>query len=128
MNKKDIQNDEDIRTLVHSFYEKVQDDKRLGYIFNDFADVDWNHHLPRMISFWSNILFQTGKYKGRPFRQHLPLPLEMDDFRIWLTLFKNTVDELFEGEKAEYAKEMASKIAATFSIRMEMAGKFESKS
>ncbi|MEX2457098.1 MAG: group III truncated hemoglobin, partial [Balneolaceae bacterium] len=74
--------------------------------------------------FWSNLMFQTGRYKGRPFRQHLPLPIQQEDFIRWLSLFRETVDEHFEGEKADYAKEMASKIASAFSIRMKMEGKF----
>lgn len=120
----DITNDSDVKNLVHAFYDKVQQDERLGYIFNDHADVDWDHHLPRMVDFWSNLLFQTGRYKGRPFRQHLPLPIQQEDFLRWLSLFKETVDEHFEGERADHAKEMASKIAASFSLRMEMDGKF----
>lgn len=57
---KDIQNDQDVEHLVYSFYEKVCDGDRLGYIFNKVAQVDWNEHLPQMIPFWSNFLFQTG--------------------------------------------------------------------
>lgn len=122
----DIRNDKDIKTLVHTFYDRVQEDERLGYIFDDVAEVDWEKHLPNMVDFWSNILFQTGRYNGRPFRQHMPLPIEKMDFGRWYSLFEETVDELFEGEKAEYAKEMAGKIASSFSVRMEMDGKFES--
>jgi len=121
----DIRNDEDIRTMVHAFYNKVQDDERLGPIFNDVARVNWDTHLPKMVDFWSNLLFQTGRYKGRPFRQHLPLPIEKMDFQRWYNLFEATVDEHFDGEKADYAKEMAGKIASSFSIRMQMEGKFE---
>lgn len=120
----DIRDDKDIKTLVHAFYDKVQRDERLGYIFIDFAEVNWDEHLPNMVDFWSNILFHTGRYEGRPFRQHLPLPIEKKDFISWLNLFEETVDEYFEGEKADYAKEMANKIASSFSIRMEMEGKF----
>jgi hemoglobin len=124
INPKDIKNDEDIKTLVYAFYDKVKQDVRLSYIFNDFAGVDWGHHLPRMVDFWSNLLFQNGRYNGRPFRKHLPLPVKKDDFRRWLFLFKETVDDHFEGSKADHAKEMASKIASSFMIRMEMDGKF----
>ncbi len=122
---KELKTDEDVKVLVHAFYDEVQHDERLGYIFNEFADVDWDHHLPRMVDFWSNLLFQTHRYKGRPFRQHLPLPIQEGDFERWLSLFKETVDEHFEGQKAEHAKDMASKIASSFSIRLEMKGKFE---
>lgn len=121
----DIRNDEDVRELVHTFYGKVQEDERLGYIFNEFAEVDWDSHLPKMVDFWSNLLFQTGRYKGRPFRQHIPLPIQKEDFSLWFGLFESTVDELFEGEKASYAKEMAAKIASSFALRMEMDGKFD---
>lgn len=122
---QDIQNDDDIKTLVHAFYDRVQEDDRLGHIFNDVAEVNWDKHLPNMVDFWSNILFQTRRYKGRPYRQHLPLPIEKIDFGRWYDLFVDTVDQHFEGENAEYAKEMAGKIASSFSVRMEMDGKFE---
>lgn len=125
MAKHDIRHDNDVGELVYTFYGKVQKDERLGYIFNDFADVEWNQHLPKMVDFWSNLLFQTGRYKGKPFRQHLPLPIEKEDFSRWLGLFETTVDELFEGERASYAKEMAGKVAASFALRMEMDGKFD---
>ena len=121
----DIRNDSDITLLVEAFYEKVQQDERLGYIFNDYAGVNWDTHLPNMVDFWSKLLLQTSRYKGRPFRQHLPLPIKKEDFGRWYGLFKETVDEHFVGEKAEYAKEMAGKIAASFVIRLEMEGKFE---
>lgn len=120
----DIRNDADIKKLVHAFYSKVEQDERLGYIFNDIADVDWDHHLPKMVDFWSNLLFQTRRYEGRPLRKHMPLPIKPDDFHRWLALFYETVDEHFTGEKAEHAKEMAAKIASTFSVRMQAAGKF----
>jgi hemoglobin len=122
---QDICTDGDIEKLVHRFYAKVQQDDRLGYIFNDFAHVNWDTHLPKMVDFWSNLLFRTGRYSGRPFRQHLPLPVQKEDFHRWYSLFEQTVDEHFSGENAELAKELAAKIASAFSVRMEMAGKFK---
>ncbi len=122
---QDIRNDNDIETLVHAFYDRVQEHERLGYIFNDVAEVDWDKHLPNMVNFWSNVLFRTQRYEGRPYRQHVSLPIEKMDFERWYKLFVDTVDQHFEGEKAEYAKEMAGKIASSFSVRMEMDGEFE---
>lgn len=116
--KTDIENHKDVEQLVHSFYDKVQQDDRLNYIFNDFAKVHWVSHLPKMVDFWSNLLFQTGRYKGHPFRQHVSLPIEYGDFERWVLLFEQTVNELFEGKKAELAKELAGKIASSFSIRL----------
>ncbi|MDZ7716815.1 MAG: group III truncated hemoglobin [Balneolaceae bacterium] len=120
----DIRNDKDIKKLVYVFYDKVEQDKRLGYIFNDIAGIEWETHLPKMVDFWSNILFRTGRYRGKPFRKHMPLPIQRSDFDIWYGLWTETVDELFKGERADQAKEMAAKIASSFIIRMEMEGKF----
>ena len=120
---QDIESEEDIKTLVHTFYTYVQKDERLGYIFNDFAKTDWDNHLPKMVDFWSNILFRTGRYKGRPFRQHLPLPLKLNDFERWVALFFNTVDLLFKGPRADQAKQMAYNIATSFASRMELIAK-----
>jgi hemoglobin len=120
----DIRNDEDLKKLVDTFYDKVKHDDRLGYIFNDVAKVNWDTHLPKMVSFWSNLLFDTGRYKGRPFRQHAPLPIIKTDFLRWYSLFVETVDALFTGEKADFIKDMAGRIASSFSLRMEMGGKY----
>ena len=122
---KDINDDNDIKKLVHTFYGNVQMDERLSYIFNDFAKVDWDKHLPNMVDFWSNLLFQTGRYDGQPFRKHLPLPVKESDFKRWYDLFEHTVDELFTGERADYTKELAGKIASSFAVRMSMEGNTE---
>lgn len=114
----DIQNQRDVEVLVHTFYKKIRNDDRLGYIFNDFAQVDWNKHLPKMIDFWSNLLFQTGRYTGRPYRQHIPLPIKEGDFDQWNRLFEETVDDLYMGEKANIAKQLARNIASSFELRM----------
>ncbi|PAU93265.1 sec-independent protein translocase TatC [Aliifodinibius salipaludis] len=124
----DIRDEEDITTLVHAFYAKIEDDERLGHIFNEVADVDWDEHLPKMVDFWSKMLFRTERYKGRPFREHLLLPIERDDFGRWVGLFTETVDEHFEGNRADYAKELAVNIANSFSTRMAMDGKFDQNS
>lgn len=118
----DIQSDQDVEILVHKFYEKIRSDERLGYIFNDIAEVDWDDHLPKMVDFWSNLLFQTGRYKGRPFRQHIPLPIKEGDFDRWYRLFEETVDNLYMGKKANLAKQLARNIASSFELRMEKDG------
>ncbi|MGM0506627.1 MAG: group III truncated hemoglobin [Bacteroidota bacterium] len=122
---QDIENDEDIRTLVYTFYDRIQDEERLGPIFNEVAKVDWDHHLPRMVDFWSNLIFQTRRFRGRPMQKHFPLPIRKSDFPRWVNLFHKTVDDLFAGERAEHAKRMASQIASTFAVRMAMADALE---
>src|SRR5437773_10341136 len=118
--KKDISNREDIQQLVNAFYEKVKRDELISYLFNDVAKVNWERHLPRMYDFWENIIFQTGSFTGNPMIAHVQLhqksPLNKAHFAQWQRLFLATVDELFEGEKAELAKQRAISIATMMQI------------
>jgi hemoglobin len=114
----DIKNIEDIILLVDRFYDKVNDDVLLSPIFNDYARVNWAEHLPVMYSFWSAVLFDTNTYKGQPFTSHIELPISTEHFHRWLDLFKETVDENFEGDKAEEAKEKADSIASIFQTKL----------
>jgi hemoglobin len=116
--KTDIATSEDIKTLVDSFYEKVQADDVIGYIFNDIVNVDWPHHLPRMYAFWEFLLLGNDTYRGNPMEVHQKLhqivPLTEVHFTRWLHLFHQTVDDLFEGLVAEDAKNRSSLIVSTW--------------
>lgn len=109
---------DDIILLVDAFYAKVNKDALLSPVFNDFAKIDWDAHLPVMYSFWSAVLFETNTYKGQPIAAHLKLPINKEHFTRWLELFKETVDENFQGEKAEIVKTRADSIAEIFQIRL----------
>ena len=120
--KKDISGPEDIRNLVDSFYEKVRRDPALGPIFNDIAQVDWEHHLPKMYAFWGNVLLQKGEYNGNPMATHLELnaltPLTKAHFDRWLQLFRETIDEHFEGDVAERARQRSLSIATIMQMKI----------
>ena len=113
--KKDIRTREDIIKLVDAFYEKVKVDDTIGYIFSDVAHTNWKSHLPRMYDFWENILFSTGNFEGNPMMAHKELnkKVQMDftHFNRWNILFKEIVDSLFKGEKAEEIKNRAMNIS-----------------
>lgn len=117
--KEDIKNEEDIKLLVDTFYDKVNQNTLLSAIFNDFAGVHWETHLPTMYRFWNGMLFGEGGYKGNPFEKHIPLPIDAKHFEKWLELFMQTVDELFEGNKADEAKQRANSIAYIFQTKLE---------
>jgi len=113
--KKDIENRADIELLVNTFYRKVIADKKLGYIFNDVALVNWSTHFMVMYNFWENVILFTGSYEGNPVNLHKHLhhiqPLDKTHFNRWNKLFVDTVNELFEGAKADLAKERALSIS-----------------
>jgi hemoglobin len=114
----DITTTEDIKTLVDSFYEKVNLDSLLAPVFNDFAKVDWEKHLPVMYKFWGSLLLGTMDYKGQPFPKHLILPIKAEHFKRWIEVFIKTVNENFQGQKAEEAKQRARNIAMVFQHKM----------
>ncbi|GAB3242042.1 group III truncated hemoglobin [Hymenobacter seoulensis] len=116
--RPDIQTEADVQLLVDTFYHKVNQDELLAPVFNGFAQVDWARHLPIMYDFWSSILLGTGRYRGRPFQKHLPLPVEAAHFQRWLTLFDATVTELFAGPTADEAQLRALNIATVFEHRL----------
>lgn len=113
---KDIAERKDIEQLVNCFYDKVKQDNVIGFIFNDVAKVDWPHHLPIMYNFWEMVLFGKGPYKGDPMTKHIQLnqkvELEATHFDRWKQLFFETIDENFEGDKANEAKLRAGNIAS----------------
>lgn len=115
---KDITSEEDVKTMVDTFYGKVNEDPILSPVFNDFAAVDWPHHLPKMYMFWNFLILGIPGYKGQPFPAHVPLPVSQEHFERWLSLFRQNIDEQFAGPNAEMAKSKAENIAMVFQYRL----------
>lgn len=111
----DISNKSDIILLVDKFYEKVNADELLAPVFKH---VDWPAHLPVMYNFWSSMLLGDSTYKGNPFQKHMDLAIKAAHFDRWLKLFSETVEENFEGIKAEETKNRARDIAAVFQYKL----------
>lgn len=118
--RHDIIQRQDIKALVDTFYEKVKADPLLGPVF---SHVDWPHHLPIMYDFWSSMLLGDQSYRGNPLQRHLHLAIDKNHFDQWLAIFKQTVDELFEGERADEVKMRAQAIAGMFQIKMGLMSK-----
>ncbi|WP_055443489.1 group III truncated hemoglobin [Lacinutrix himadriensis] len=119
MNKSDINTREDIFLLVSNFYEKVRAEETLGPFFNETIK-DWEAHLNHLTTFWETSLFMTRKleekYRGNPLEAHVKVDKQFNHtidnlhFGIWLNLWYQTLDELFEGEIADNAKRRARKM------------------
>jgi hemoglobin len=120
--KKDISSRSDIELLVDAFYAKVKQDELIGCIFTDIVKVNWEKHLPVMYSFFENMLFYTGSYTGNPMELHKHInqlfPLTAAHFTRWNLLFTSSVDELFNGEKAELVKQRAKSISTVMQIKI----------
>ena len=120
--KKDIASREDLLELVSNFYKKLLSDDSINYLFTDIAKIDLAHHLPLLVDFWDSVLFQSDTYHKNAMQPHINLhqksPLRAQHFETWLRYFNETVDELFEGEKAFLAKERALSIATVMRIKL----------
>ncbi len=123
MKKNDIKNREDVFLLVSSFYKKVRADKTLGPFFNDVIK-DWDEHLERLTTFWESSLFLKTKYYGNPLDAHVKVDKDNNysitelHFGIWLNLWYQTIEELFEGDYAENAKRRARKMGTFLYLKI----------
>lgn len=123
MNKKDIKNREDIFLLVSQFYGKVRKDQVLGPFFNATVK-DWEAHLQHLTTFWESSLFLKTKYYGNPLKAHIKVDEEHNNsitelhFGLWLNLWFQTIDELFEGDYAENAKRRARKMGTFLYLKI----------
>lgn len=121
--KKDIKTRDDVFLLVSSFYKKVRNDKVLAPFFNDVIK-DWDTHLERLTTFWESSLFLKTKYIGNPLEAHVKVDKTNDNsiselhFGLWLNLWYQTIDELFEGDYAENAKRRARKMGTFLYLKI----------
>ena len=117
--KNDITTIKDIKLLVNTFYDKIREDQLLKDIFNNKIEDRWPQHLEKMYTFWQTVLLEEHTYYGSPFLPHAKLPVDLVHFEKWLILFNTTVDNLFEGEKAERAKWQGQRMAEMFHSKIE---------
>jgi len=125
--KKDIETIADIRILVDTFYTNVREDKLIGPIFDRVIQDRWPEHLDKMYRFWQTVLLDEHTYFGGPFPPHAELPIKKEHFSAWLDLWRQTVNTLFEGDKAEEAKWRAEKMATMFLSKIEYYRRHASK-
>ena len=111
--------EEQLRSLVHSFYGKVREDSELGPVFNH-AISDWPHHLGKMVDFWSSVMLTTGRYKGNPMMMHLKhvARIRPDMFGRWLELWRETALELLDERGAAAVMAKAERIAESLQLGM----------
>lgn len=117
--KHDITTLSDIQFLVNTFYERVREDELIGPIFDRVVQDRWPEHLEKMYRFWQTVLLEEHTYSGSPFAPHIRLPIEKRHFDRWLSLFSETVEENFSGDKAQEAQWRAEKMAQMFQFKID---------
>ncbi len=93
--------EQQITTFVHAFYARVQTDAVLSPIFEARMSGTWEDHLPRMISFWSNILLGKPGFVGDPIGKHRAMDeITPAHFDHWLELFEKVLREVLPEQQA----------------------------
>lgn len=127
--KTDIEHPDQVEQMVQSFYEKVYKDELLGPIFRVVAGVRMEDHLPKMYVFWKHVILDVGKYEGNAYAVHHKLNrkqnLEKHHFQHWLKLFRENLDEHFEGPNVEKAMRAARGIGGSFQQRLALFPRIE---
>jgi hemoglobin len=124
---KDILNTDDLHLLVEDFYGKLLQDKSISYIFTDVVKIKLEEHLPILVTFWSQAIFDTGGYFNNLTQIHLDISekeyLTPELFAIWLKHFNTAVDENFIGTNSEKIKTQALSLATVMQIKINLNSK-----
>jgi hemoglobin len=113
--RRDIR-DEDLHETLTAFYAIIAVDPLL---LRYFEKVDMSLHMPRIVAFWSTLLFHTRSYSGNAFRPHLEMPgLSDEHFAFWVGTLERIVDARFTGPSASLMKELAHRIAYSMQLRL----------
>jgi hemoglobin len=109
--------EESLGLLVHRFYARVRKDPLIGPVFNRAID-DWPEHLEKLHAFWSSVMLTSGRYKGRPLPAHAKHADDIRDasFERWLSLWRQTTDEMFAAPIAAALQEKAGRIGQSLSL------------
>lgn len=103
--------------LIPAFYARVRADALLGPVFDE-AVSDWDHHLGRLIDFWSSVMLASGRYKGQPMAAHArhreTITPEM--FDRWLAVWREVTDEILPREAAQAMQLKAASIAESLKL------------
>ncbi|MBK5186858.1 MAG: group III truncated hemoglobin [Gemmatimonadaceae bacterium] len=112
---RDLQ-DGDLEPMMTAFYATLENDPLLAPYFET---LDMREHMPRIVAFWSTLLFHTRRYTGNAFRPHLEMPgLTAAHFARWVATLESTVDSRFAGPETRTMKELAHRIAYSMQLRL----------
>ena len=77
----DIAAHQDVEKLVDTFYSDVVNDALLAPFF---SEIDFEHHKPRMVHFWSFVLLDEPGYNTNIFDKHVKMALTKEALHQWV--------------------------------------------
>lgn len=114
--KRDLDSPEAISDFVESFYNQLLADEELGPIFVDTAQIELEHHLPKIKAFWRKLLLGEIGYNNHMMNIHRDVHQQQaftsQNFSRWLSFFESTLANSYEGPYTERARNVAHSIAS----------------
>jgi hemoglobin len=124
--KKDIGNREELEEFLRSFYKKAFADELIGKFFTEVVPLDLATHIPVIADFWEAIIFNKHSYKKNVMEVHRHIhdlsQIKKEHLERWVKIFTGTIDEYFEGSRAELMKQRAASIATLMDIKLNHGG------
>ncbi|CUH78458.1 Group 3 truncated hemoglobin ctb [Tritonibacter multivorans] len=109
-----------IDQLVRAFYTRVRKDVVLGPVFRravGTSDAAWREHEARIASFWRNALGLDRSFSGNPMMTHLNnSDVVPEQFPVWLSLFRETADDILPPQAAQGISELAERIGKSLAM------------
>lgn len=113
-------NKENINEMVVAFYTKILSEKNdvsqvfINRIGPDITSEKWQEHIHTLTNFWAMIGLGDDEYRGSPMAPHFDMGLSREMFVLWLKMFFELIDSLYEPKLAEVFKTRAEDIAGNF--------------
>lgn len=106
-----------LEQVIPTFYARARADPMIGPLFNS-AIADWDHHLDRLIAFWSSVMLTSGRYKGNPMAAHLKHRVAIDPamFDRWLALWDDVTGAMLPPDDALAIQAKARNIAESLKL------------
>jgi len=105
---------------MRNFYEKAVEDAQIGPFFvhelgDDMQSEEWVEHIELLADFWLAKMLGEDTYYGNFIGAHVKLPrIEKEHFDIWLELFCEAADGVYEPLLAEKFKAMGRLFSQQF--------------
>lgn len=119
---RDIESREDVVQVLNAFYTKAFQDELIGRFFTEVVPLDLKSHIPRIADFWEAILFGSRAYRKNVMEVHQHIHqlsrINKEHLDRWVTLFQETVDQFFSGEKATLMKQRGRSIATLMDVKL----------
>lgn len=108
-----------LAALIPRFYARVREDELIGPVF-DGAIADWDHHLEKLVAFWSSVMLTSGRYKGNPVAAHTKHLGEITPpmFDRWLALWTEVTAETLPASAATALQAKAARIAESLKLAL----------